>query len=326
MKIKEIGVLLACVLGTTLINNTLKAQKPNSPKGFKVIPLGVLGGLDESNLSAYMVGANGSDAFICLDAGTINAGLIKASQNKLFADKTSSLIQQENIKAYFISHGHLDHLAGLILNSPNDISKPVYALPSVIDVLKNNYFTWKGWANFANEGDKPALGKYQYQYLNAEQEIQVPNTGLKVTSYSLSHVSPYESTAFLVNNNNDYLLYFGDTGADTVEHSNKLMNVWTHIAPLIKSKQLKAIFIEVSFDNSLPDKSLFGHLNPKLLMEEMNKLYSIAGNNLKELTIAITHIKPCSNCTQNIQQQIEAGNNLGLKFIYPTQGQLIRFN
>ena len=326
MKIKEVAVLLACIVGTTLINTSLIAQSLNTPKGFKVIPLGVLGGLDESNLSAYMVAANGSNAFICLDAGTINAGLIKASQNKLFAEKNASLIQQENIKAYFISHGHLDHLAGLILNSPNDISKPVYALPSVIEVLKNNYFTWKGWANFANEGDKPALGKYQYQYLNPEQEIEVPQTGLKVTSYSLSHVNPYESTAFLVNNNNDYLLYFGDTGADTVERSNKLWNLWTKIAPLIKSKQLKAIFIEVSFDNSLSDKSLFGHLNPRLFMEEINKLHTIAGNNLKEVTIAITHIKPCSNCAQNIKQQIDAGNHLGLKIIYPEQGILINLN
>ena len=323
MKIKEIAVLLVCILGTTLMHTRLIAQRPNTPKGFKVIPLGVLGGLDESNLSAYMVAANGSNAFICLDAGTINAGLIKASQNKLFAEKNASLIQQENIKAYFISHGHLDHLAGLILNSPNDISKPVYALPSVIDVLKSNYFTWKGWANFANEGEAPALGKYQYQYLTAGQAIEVPTTGLTVTGFSLSHVNPYESTAFLVHNNNDYLLYLGDTGADTVERSNKLWNLWTQIAPLIKNKQLKAIFIEVSFDNSLPDKSLFGHLNPKLFMEEMNKLHGIAGENLKELTIAVTHIKPCSNCTQNIQAQIKEGNHLGLKIIYPAQGQLI---
>lgn len=320
MKIKGIGVLLAC-----FIYIQLSAQAPKQ-QGFKVIPLGVLGGLDESNLSSYLVGAQGADAFICLDAGTIHAGLMKASQHKLFKENDPALIQQQNIKAYFISHGHLDHLAGLVLNAPNDISKPVYALPSVIDVLKNNYFTWKGWANFANEGDKPALGKYQYQYLNTEQEIEVPQTGLKVTSYSLSHVNPYESTAFLVNNNKEYLLYFGDTGADTVERSNKLLNVWTKIAPLIKSKQLKAIFIEVSFDNSLPDKSLFGHLNPRLLMQEMDKLYSIAGNNLKEVAIAVTHIKPCSNCTQNIKQQIEAGNHLGLKIIYPTQGDLINLN
>ena len=61
-------------------------------------------------------------------------------------------------------------------------------------------------------------------------------------------------------------------------------------------------------------------------MEEMNKLHTIAGDNLKELTIAITHIKPCSSCSQNIKQQIEAGNHLGLKIIYPEQGQLMSLN
>ena len=37
---------------------------------FKVIPLGVEGGNDESNLSAYAVAVNGTDAYVCLDAGT----------------------------------------------------------------------------------------------------------------------------------------------------------------------------------------------------------------------------------------------------------------
>ena len=46
-----------------------------STNGFKVIPLGVKGGLDESNLSAYLVAASGSAQFICLDAGTIYKGL-----------------------------------------------------------------------------------------------------------------------------------------------------------------------------------------------------------------------------------------------------------
>ena len=52
-----------------------------STNGFKVIPLGVKGGLDESNLSAYLVAASGSDQFICLDAGTIYKGLELAAAN-----------------------------------------------------------------------------------------------------------------------------------------------------------------------------------------------------------------------------------------------------
>ncbi len=319
MKAKHFILSLCCAI-------SLSAHAQNSNNGFNIIPLGVKGGLDESNLSAYLVAAKGSEGYICLDAGTLNAGLQKAAINKLFPISNAEDIQKKYIKAYFISHGHLDHLAGLVLNAPNDIAKPIYAFPSVIDVLKNYYFTWKSWANFASEGEKPILNKYTYQPLLAQTEIAIPNTELKVTPYSLSHVNPYESSAFLVRNNNDYLLYLGDTGADTVEKSNKLAELWTAVAPLVKAGQLKAIMIEVSFDNSMPDKALFGHLTPKLLMQELNKLNNLAAGSLKNTKVFITHIKPCANCELNIQQQIKGANELGLTIVYPEQGKLIALN
>lgn len=315
--IKISSFLLCCCLFIT------SANAQTSPTGLKIIPLGVKGGLDEANLSAYLVAANGSNNYICLDAGTIHAGLQKSVEAKLFSEKNAEEIQKKYIKAYFISHGHLDHLAGLILNAPNDISKPIYAFPSVIDVLKNNYFTWKSWANFASEGEKPILNKYQYQNLVAGKEIAIPNTELNMTPFVLSHVNPYESSAFLVRNQLDYLLYLGDTGADTVEKSTQLNTLWTAVAPLVKNKQLKALFIEVSFDNSMPDKSLFGHLTPKLLMLELGKLNNLTNGNLKNTPIFVTHIKPCDNCEANIKKQIIEENNLGLTIQFPTQGNLI---
>jgi hypothetical protein len=42
---------------------------------------------------------------------------------------------------------------------------------------------------------------------------------------------------------------------------------------------------------------------------------------IEVMLIYITHIKPCNNCTQNIQQQIAAANNLGLTILYPEQGK-----
>ena len=316
MKGKHFIISIFCII-------TLSAAAQSSNAGFKIIPLGVKGGLDESNLSSYMVAASSSNNFICLDAGTLNAGLQKIASTHLLNESNAEAIQKKNIKAYFISHGHMDHLAGLILNAPNDVSKPVYAFPSVINVLKNNYFTWQSWANFANEGDKPVLGKYKYQYLTEGGEVEVPETNLFVSSFSLSHVNPYESSAFLVRNNKDYLLYLGDTGADTVERSDKLAKLWTAVAPLIKNNQLKGIFIEVSFDNSMPDKSLFGHLTPKLLMLELNKLNSLASGNLKNTKIFVTHIKPCAKCEDNIKSEIKVENSIGLNINYPEQGVAI---
>src|SRR5690348_1096214 len=79
-----------------------------SQTSFKVIPLGVKGGIDESNLSAYMIAPAGSDAYVCLDAGTLHYGIVKAIQAKLLPG-TSAEVLKKNIKGYLISHAHLDH-------------------------------------------------------------------------------------------------------------------------------------------------------------------------------------------------------------------------
>ena len=60
------------------------SNSQTNQKGFTIIPLGVKGGLDESNLSAYLVKANGAEQYICLDAGTIYAGLQKATLSNYF--------------------------------------------------------------------------------------------------------------------------------------------------------------------------------------------------------------------------------------------------
>jgi 3',5'-cyclic-nucleotide phosphodiesterase len=295
----------------------------SSSNGFKVIPLGVKGGLDESNLSAYLVAAGGSDQFICLDAGTIYKGLELAAAKKIFKPSNPSVIQQNNINSYFISHAHLDHTAGLIMNSPNDKAKNLYGLASVLDVFKKNYFTWSAWANFGTEGEAPILKKYSYQTLTPKLEIPIDNTGLFVTPFMLSHVKPYESSAFLVRNQDAYLLYLGDTGADRIEQSDQLAQLWQTIAPLVIKDKLKAIFIEVSFDNSVSEKALFGHLTPKLLIEEMAKLNQLTNEHLKNTQLYVTHIKPCDGCEAKIKAEIQAANQIGLNIFYPTQASLI---
>src|SRR5258708_24945445 len=95
---------------------------------FKIIPLGVRGGNDESNLSAYALAVTGTNAFVCLDAGTLYYGIRQAIAAKLF-EETVLKVLRNNIKGYLISHPHLDHVAGLILNSPDDSPKPIYGLP-----------------------------------------------------------------------------------------------------------------------------------------------------------------------------------------------------
>ena len=291
---------------------------------FRLVPLGVKGGIDESNLSAYMLAPANSNNFVCLDAGTLHFGIEKAVANKIFTIPSEQVLRKY-IKGYLISHSHLDHLSGLIINSPEDTTKNIYALADCIETFKTRYFTWKSWANFADEGEAPQLKKYHYKVLAPGVETPVENTEMTVKAFPLSH-SNLTSTAFLVRSNDSYILYLGDTGPDEIEKSHNLESLWQAIAPLVKAKKLKAIMIEVSFPDEQPDKTMFGHLTPRWLMKEMDDLEKLTGSGmLKDFNIVVTHIKPPEGSIERIKQQLAAENNFQLNLIYPQQGKEIDF-
>ncbi|MFM6953919.1 MAG: 3',5'-cyclic-nucleotide phosphodiesterase, partial [Sphingobacteriaceae bacterium] len=92
------------------------------------------------------------------------------------------------------------------------------------------------------------------------------------------------------------------------------------------TKQLKAVFIEVSFPNSQADGQLFGHLTPRLFAQEMKSLASFTGTKaLKGLSVVITHRKPSGSKEEQIKKEVVAGNVFGLKLIFPKQGKMLRF-
>lgn len=295
-----------------------------APKSFKVVPLGVLGGIDESNMSAYMIAPAGSNDFICIDAGTLHYGIEQAIKNKVFTIPADDVLKRY-IKDYFISHSHLDHISGLIINSPDDSTKNIYAFADCINTLKTHYFTWTSWANFANEGEAPTLKKYTYQVMRPGVAINAANTGMQVTAYPLSH-SNLTCTAFLVKSKGSYILYLGDTGPDAMEKSHNMHKLWEVVAPLINSHQLKAIMMEVSFPNEQPDKTLFGHFTPKWLLAEFKELNKLTGADaLKGLNLVVVHLKPPYTNIAKIKQQLKAENSLGLNLIYPVQGKELEF-
>ncbi|MGQ8870319.1 3',5'-cyclic-nucleotide phosphodiesterase [Myroides sp. TSA_177.3] len=295
-------------------------------QNLEIIPLGVYGGGDESNLSCYLLGVEKSNSYIALDAGTVRSGINKAIEKGTF-DVSFETVLQHYIKGYFISHGHLDHLSGLIINSPEDSAKPIYSLPFVADIFKHNYFTNASWANFGNEGESPILGKYTYTKVKPLQSFSISNTTFSAEVFELSHVNPQKSSAILLRNNNDYVLYFGDTGADRIEKTNHLDTIWEYIAPLVRNKNLKTILLEVSFANSQPEHLLFGHLTPKLLTEELSKLARYTGlESLQDLTIIITHLKPSGNQIETIKRELLENNPLQVHYIFPIQGERITLN
>lgn len=292
---------------------------------FQVVPLGIKGGIDESNLSSYLIAPVASDNFICADAGTLRHGIDVAIAHKIFKGSADEVLKTQ-IKGYLISHAHLDHIAGMLMNSPEDSPKNIYAIPSVIDVLKDKYFTWKAWANFANEGDLPHLNKYSYVYLQEGVKQPLSNTEMEVTPFILSHGPSYQSTAFLISYKNAYLLYLGDTGSDQIEKSAQLDKLWHRIAPLITKNQLKAIFIETSFPDEQPANQLFGHLTPRLLMTELEKLRMLTQTeDVQKVPLVITHMKSFGAAEKTLKKELEQSNLLHLKLVFPEQGKLMKF-
>lgn len=310
-------LLVLIVLGIHFLLPT--AVQPS----FTVVPLGVKGGLQESNLSAYLIAPAGSSSYVCLDAGTVYSGVEKAVASQALVGPASRVIRT-HIKGYLISHPHLDHVAGLLLGAPDDTAKTIYGLSSCLATLQSDYLNWRAWPNFGSGGSAPALRKYRLQELAPGQETPLANTDLSVQAFPLSHGKPYQSTAFLVRSGSSYLLYLGDTGADAVEQSTSLRTLWRAVQPLVQTRQLKAIFLEASYPNSQPHNQLFGHLTPALLLQELQVLSQLTGAAaLRGLPVVITHLKPGNEAA--IQAQLREGNRLPVRLVFPEQGQRLEF-
>lgn len=209
---------------------------------FKVIVLGSEGGPFENNLSGYLFAPIESDMFVSLDAGSLLHGIYKAYLRNSFQNfnpdpgtylSNVGTIFQQHVKAYLISHAHLDHVAGLVINSTADTPKTIYALDTPIDYIRDYLFNWRIWPNFGSEGIVPILNKYQYHRLSIGEKEAIPGTSMSVTAYPLSHPNGYLSTAFLIESSGSFVIYFGDTSPDSLEPKKHIRHVWEKAVPLI---------------------------------------------------------------------------------------------
>ncbi len=314
------------------------AGPARAESGFDVVVLGARGGIEDGNLSAFMISPAGDPRAVTCDAGALVNGLRVADEKgaldavEVPADSPYTrvgYVLTERIKGYLISHAHMDHVAGLVIASPDDSKKPIYGLASVMRTVQDTYFNWQAWPNFGSGGKQPQLGKYELTALAAGERRELAGTAMQVTAYPLSH-GGVESAAFLIESGEDALLCFGDTGPDEVEKSTAIADIWAAVAGLVKEKRLKAVIIEVSYDNAQPDKQLFGHLTPAWLQKSLGELDALAGGGaLKDLPVVISHIKYSLKKgeppQQRIRAELEAGNTLGVRYIIPEQGEAWRF-
>jgi len=310
---------------------------PNDAK-LSVVVLGCGGGPREDNVSGYMLfPPDAPHESIALDAGSLTTGIRRADDLGNLWDfvvpSDSALTREgyvyQNIKAYLLSHAHLDHVVAQVLNAPADIygaKKPILGIQSTIDNLSGGLYNWKTWP------DLVALGYYEYTVLAPGVETPIGGTSMTVEAYVVSHDAPYESTAFLVRSGDHHLLYVGDVGPEAVERTGLLTALWERVAPLIADRSLLGIFLEVSYAEGRADELLFGHLTPSWMMAEMHRLALLVDDAdpysaLVGLPVVVTHIKPVFERVEPprmvIERQLEQINDLGIDFIFPFQGMRI---
>lgn len=304
---------------------------------FKMVVLGCSGGPRESNASGYLLSAVDKSEWIAFDAGTLLSGIDIAIKKNSFEDVsfTDSSLQPsgelflKHIKAYLISHAHLDHISGLIINSQVDVFKPILGIHPTIDNLRDYIFNNRIWPNYGDEGIEPILKRYHYVRLPLHQPIPIPNTDMTVESYLLSHPHGYPSTAFLICRQDQYLLYFGDTSSDSMETEKHIARIWKRCAPLIREKKLRGILLECSYSHHQADQTEFGHLDSHLMMKEFHHLSKIAAASLEGLKVVITHSKDTlykgKDNRKWIEEELSQLNDLGLDLIFPNQGDRILF-
>jgi 3',5'-cyclic-nucleotide phosphodiesterase len=301
-------------------------------KAFELVVLGCTGGPRENNLSGYLLSPMGSDEWITLDAGSLLGGIdLALKKNSLksvnFEDKFLSKAGEmliKHVRNYLISHAHLDHILGLVLNSQIDSKKCILGIDPTIDNIRDHIFNGRIWPNYGNEGVEPVLGLYTYVRLPVHQAQNIPNTSMTVEPYILCHPRGYPSTAFLIECKKKYLLYVGDTSSDFLEIEKHLGRIWRRIGPLIREKKLHAILLECSFSKQEADQVIFGHLDSTLMLNELRTLAKIADVPLNGLNVIVTHRKESLRKDLDAETAIETEllneNDLGINFIFPSQG------
>ena len=307
---------------------------------FSAVVLGAGGGPREDDISSYLLFPAGAPGeAIALDAGSLTTGIRRADEFGNLWDfrvpADSNLTREgyiyQSINAYLLSHAHLDHTAAHFLNSPVDVygaKKPIMALQATIDDISSDIYNWRSWPDFVS------LGTYEYAVLEPGAVTPIPGTTMSVEGYPVSHGAPYESTAFIVHSGDHCVLYIGDNGPEGVEGTGLLTAVWERVAPLIATGSLVGMFLETSYAEGRPDSLLFGHLTPSWLMAELHTLAQLVAPHdpygaLAGLPVVVTGIKPVFQSVEPprlaIERQLEGLNDLGIDFVFPTQGMRIDF-
>lgn len=183
--------------------------------------------------------------------------------------------EQYTITDVLLTHAHLDHIIGLpflgdIIFGRNQRSISIISIPEVIEVLHRHLFNNRIWPDFTR---LPAEGPPIFSLHSIPPEKTCSIGEFEIIPFPMRHTVP--SVGYLVRENDNALLYSGDTGSVL-----ELIQIINH------TENVKAVLIEISFPNRLKKLAeQTGHLMPASL----NKLLSEMNRNIP---LWLFHMKP----------------------------------
>lgn len=201
------------------------------------------------------------DQDILLDAGT---GLT-----------TLGIEQLAQIDHVFVTHCHLDHVAGLALLLDAVLGRrngplTVHASAAAIATLKTHMFNWALWPDFASIPDT-ATPILRWNPIEPRSTIDIG--GRMIEAYPVNHADG--SVAYWVHNKHSGFLFTGDMASTPA--------LW---AALQQEPKLSKVIVDCSFSNddmALADLSM--HFCPRSLLRDIGAMP-------QSVEFLIYHLKP----------------------------------
>ncbi len=249
----------------------------------------VLGGFGGESIDCRMTSLLINDR-VALDAGSLAQAL--------------AVDEQVKVHSIVLSHSHMDHTNSLPFFIENVYGKSngairIHSSPATIYAIRKYLFNNATWPDFTRLPNHllPAV-----QFEELADEVPLELDGISFTPIPVDHLVP--THGFLLRQGRSAVLWSSDTGPTT--------RFW-EVAN--QTPDLKALCIEVSFDNALQeiaDVSL--HLTPQTLARELQKLE-------RKVPILLHHLKP--PCIGRICAEVKALGNPDIAFL--EQGRTYEF-
>ena len=190
--------------------------------------------------------------------------------------ETLPLAAQRRIRRVVLTHSHFDHLASLPLLMENLYGRgeplDIVAPKPVLATIARNILNDRIWPDFTR---LPSRARPTVRLVAIAPGLRFRAGSVTLTAFAVSHVVP--AYGYIVSKPGRSVIFSGDT-----EPTDRL---WVAAR---KAKNLKAIFLELSFSNSQLDVAKASlHFTPSLAQQELPKAPP-------RIPVYLYHMKPPS--------------------------------